>query len=244
MEDKIVKAEEKRPAAAPAAGEVGKCPNCGGKMKKDENGEYVCPYCDTRVADERTREKNVPAEKRRGKAYFTASRIAKIAMLAALAYVVTFFEFPIFPATPYLQLDFSNVFVLLGGFMYGPLAAILISGVKELLSLLDTSTGGVGEIANFLLTFIFVILPTLVYRFKKGLPTVIATLAAGIVLLVAAGLLVNRYINFPLYMQGSAASVFQAVWWYIVLFNLIKGVAVSLITILLYKRISRLFDKF
>ena len=143
-----------------------------------------------------------------------------------------------------MQLDFSNVFVLLGGFMYGPLAAILISGVKELLSLLDTSTGGVGEIANFLLTFSFVILPTLVYRFKKGLPTVIATLAAGCVLLVAAGLLVNRYINFPLYMQGSAASVFQAVWWYIVLFNLIKGVAVSLITILLYKRISRLFDKF
>ena len=188
-----------------------------------------------------------PADRRHGRAYFTASRIAKIALLSALAYVVTFLEFPVFPAVSFLKLDFANVFVLLGGFMYGPVAAVVISAVKELLSLIDTQTIGVGEVANFLLTLSFVLVPTIVYRFKKGLPTVTLTLAAGCVLQIAASLVVNRYINFPLYeafLPFSAAEAFAQWWWYIILFNLIKCAAVSLITLLLYKRISWLLNKF
>lgn len=188
--------------------------------------------------------KEVPAERRRGKAYFTASRIAKLALLTALAYVVTFLEFPIFPAAPFLQLDFSNVFVLLGGFLYGPLAAVIISLLKECLSLLDSGTNFVGEIANFLINFAFYIVPTVVYRYKKGLKWVIPMLVIGTILQVAASLPVNRYINFPLFIGDGAASSFAALWWYIILFNLIKGAAVSLVTILLYKRVSWLFRKF
>ena len=188
--------------------------------------------------------KEVPAERRRGKVYFTASRIAKLALLTALAYVVTFLEFPIFPAAPFLQLDFSNVFVLLGGFLYGPLAAVIISLLKECLSLLDSGTNFVGEIANFLINFAFYIVPTVVYRYKKGLKWVIPMLVIGTILQVAASLPVNRYINFPLFMGDGAASSFAALWWYIILFNLIKGAAVSLVTILLYKRVSWLFKKF
>ena len=185
-----------------------------------------------------------PAERRRGRVYFTASRIAKLALLTALAYVVTFLEFPIFPAAPFLQLDFSNVFVLLGGFLYGPLAAVIISLLKECLSLLDSGTNFVGEIANFLINFAFYIVPTVVYRYKKGLKWVIPMLVIGTILQVAASLPVNRYINFPLFMVDGAASSFAALWWYIILFNLIKGVAVSAVTVLLYKRISWLFKKF
>ena len=188
-----------------------------------------------------------PADRRHGRAYFTASRIAKIALLSALAYVVTFLEFPVFPAVSFLKLDFANVFILLGGFMYGPVAAVVISAVKELLSLIDTQTLGVGEVANFLLTLSFVLVPTIVYRFKKGLPTVTLTLAAGCVLQIAASLVVNRYINFPLYeafLPFSAAEAFAQWWWYIILFNLIKCAAVSLVTLLLYKRISWLLNKF
>ena len=176
--------------------------------------------------------------------YFTASRIAKLALLTALAYVVTFLEFPIFPAAPFLQLDFSNVFVLLGGFLYGPLAAVIISLLKECLSLLDSGTNFVGEIANFLINFAFYIVPTVVYRYKKGLKWVIPMLVIGTILQVAASLPVNRYINFPLFMVDGAASSFAALWWYIILFNLIKGAAVSAVTVLLYKRISWLFKKF
>lgn len=186
-------------------------------------------------------EEAAPARKEK---FFSARRIAKIALLSALAYMVTFLEFPIFPMAPYLKLDFSGVFVLLGGFLYGPVTAVVISGVKELLSLLDTQTAGVGELANFLLTFSFIVVPTVVYRYKKGIKTVCVTLAIGCVLFNAAGLVVNRYINFPLYMGAGASAAFAANWWFIVLFNLIKGVALSLVTVLLYKRISRLFNKF
>ena len=42
----------------------------------------------------------------------------------------------------------------------------------------------------------------------------------------------------------TAAEAFAVLWWYMVLFNLVKGIAVSLVTVLLYKRISRLFNKF
>ncbi len=178
------------------------------------------------------------------KKYFTASTIAKLAMLSALAFAVTFLEFPIFPPASFLKLDFANVFVLIGGFMYGPVAAVIISLIKECLCLLKSSTGGVGEIANFIVTFSFVIVPTLVYRFKKGLPIVAITLAIGCVLQIAAGLLSNRYINFPLFMGDGALAAFESLWWYVLLFNLIKGAAVSLVTILLYKRISWLLNKF
>ena len=74
--------------------------------------------------------------------------------------------------------------------------------------------------------------------------TVSLTLAAGVVLQIAAGLISNRYINFPLFMGEGAAAAFASLWWYVVLFNLIKGAAVSLVTVLLYKRISWLLDKF
>ena len=185
-----------------------------------------------------------PADRRHGRAYFTASRIAKIALLSALAYVVTFLEFPVFPAVSFLKLDFANVFILLGGFMYGPVAAVVISAVKELLSLIDTQTIGVGEVANFLLTLSFVLVPTIVYRFKKGLGVVILTLAIGTLLAAAVALPVNRFINFPLFAPDSYEQLFEATWWYVLLFNLIKGAAVSLVTVLLYKRISWLFNKF
>lgn len=223
-------------AAGPAAQDVSKgAPQGVQNAQNAPNGAQGAPSG--------TQAQNKPA-RRRGKAYFTASRIAKIALLTALAYAVTFLEFPIFPGAPFLQLDFSNVFVLLGGFMYGPLASVLISGIKEVLSLLDSGTVGVGEIANFIMTLAFVLVPVTVYRFKKGLGVVILTLAIGTLLAAAVALPVNRFINFPLFAPDSYEQLFEATWWYVLLFNLIKGVAVSLVTVLLYKRISWLFNKF
>lgn len=266
--------------------EVGKCPNCGGKMKEEAQG-FVCPYCGTRAARQdgaaamlaggtqaenaeksvqasggaraaesaagapaeaaantQAESANTQARRAKRRKLFSASGIAKLAMLSALAFAVSYLEFPIFPAAPFLQMDFSLVFVLLGGFLYGPVAAIVVSGIKECLRLFTSGTAGVGELANFIVTVSFVIVPTLVYRFKKGLPVVIITLAVGCFLEIGVSLLTNRYINFPLFMGEGAAAQFELLWWYVLLFNLIKSVAVSLVTVLLYKRISWLFNKF
>ena len=279
--------------SAAAVCEVGKCPNCGGKMKEEPQG-FVCPYCGTRAARQdgaaaipaggaqaenteksvqasggawaaesasgapaeaaanaqaesantQAESANTQARRAKRRKLFSASGIAKLAMLSALAFAVSYIEFPIFPAAPFLQMDFSLVFVLLGGFLYGPAAAIVISGIKECLRLFTSGTAGVGELANFIVTVSFVVVPTLVYRFKKGLPVVILTLAVGCFLEIGVSLLTNRYINFPLFMGEGAAAQFELLWWYVLLFNLIKSVAVSLVTVLLYKRISWLFNKF
>ena len=174
--------------------------------------------------------------------YSKTKILAGSAVFAALAYVVSFFEFPIFPAASFLKLDFSNVFTLLAGFLFGPLPAVAVSAVKELICFLTkSSTGGVGEIANFLLTVSFIAVPSVAHRYKKGFGWACVYLACGVILQTAMALAVNKFINFPLFMGESAAEMFASLWPFIVYFNLIKGAAISAIVLLLYKQVSRLF---
>lgn len=169
---------------------------------------------------------------------FDAKLIAKIAIFTAIAYIISYLEFPIFPTAPFLKLDFSNVFILIGGFALGPIPGVIILIAKEALCLLKTSTV-VGQLANLLIGLSYILLPILVYHFKKGIKTVIITLSVSTVLQVVVGLLVNRFINFPLY--GLPVETFYSLFTVILLFNLIKAVVVSILTILLYKRIKKLF---
>ncbi len=192
----------------------------------------------------KSEQKNSIAENRTKKDFFSASKIAKLAIFSALAFVVTFLEFPIFPAAPFLKLDFANVFIMLSGFMFGPVSAIIVSFIKELLSLLKSSTGGVGEIANFVMTLSFVLVPSTVYRYKKGIRVVIFCFIVATFLQSGVALLANRFINFPLFMGDGAAAAFSELWIYVFAFNIIKGVAISIVTLLLYKRISWLLNKF
>lgn len=171
-------------------------------------------------------------------------KIVGTALFAALSFAVSLLEFPIFPAAPFLKLDFSAVFTLLGGFMYGPIAGICICAVKEIIRfILGSATGGIGEIANFLVTSYFILVPTVVYRFKTGIKVVVLTLIIAIFLQVGVALLSNRFIMFPLYMGENAGEYFDKLWYWVALFNLIKGVAISVIVFLLYKRVSWLFLK-
>ena len=193
---------------------------------------------------------NTSIEKAHKKNVFTTKNIAGMAIFSALSFVTYLLELPIMASTPasFLELDFSNVFVLLAGFVYGPIPAIIVTLVKELLHILVGSTGGVGELANIILTIVFVSLPTIVYQYKKGIKIVILTLAIACILQSGASLLTNKFINFPFFM-GSAPFVptafsnqmFNSMWQYILLFNAIKTVAISIVSILLYKRVKHLF---
>ncbi len=170
-------------------------------------------------------------------------RIVGSAVFAALAYAVSFLEFPIFPAAPFLKLDFSAVFILLSAFMFGPIWGVGACAVKELLCLLKSSTGGVGEIANFLVITGYILIPAIVYCYKKGIKTVIITLIIACIVQVTLALVANRFVNFPLFMGESAGEVFKSLWHFVALFNLIKAVSVSVLTIILYKRLSRFIKK-
>ena len=174
----------------------------------------------------------------------TTKKLATVAIFAALCYGVSFLEFSIFPAASFLKLDFSNVFTMLIGFMYGPISALATSVIKELLCFLTKSqTSGIGEMANVMMTAAYVLLPSIVYRYKKGFKLVVALLLIACLLQTGAGLLTNRFILFPLYMGDGATEAFNSLYPYIIYFNLIKSVSISIITILLYKRVYRLIQR-
>lgn len=183
---------------------------------------------------------------------FTTKNIAGMAVFAALSFVVYLIEIPIFAGTPasFLELDFSNVFVMLAGFMYGPIPAIIITIVKEAIHITVGSTGGVGELANTIITTAYVLVPSIVYHYKKGFKLVVITLLIACVIQSGMSLIVNKYINFPFFMGGApfvpnqtSDKMFASLWGYILAFNAIKSVAISVVTILLYKKVSHLFKK-
>jgi len=188
-------------------------------------------------------EKTAATEKKSAKqviaAHFTAPRMAYMAVFTALAFVVTFFEFPIFPAAPFLKLDFANVFFMIEGFIFGPVEAVVSIVLKELLCMAKSQSAGVGELANIIMSTAYIIIPSVVYRYKKGRKTVVLTLIAGCLLQIAAGLVSNRLLLFPLYVGDGAAEYFSSLWQWVLLFNAIKSVAISAVVFIIYKPLSR-----
>lgn len=183
---------------------------------------------------------------------FTTKNVAGMAVFAALSFVTYLLEIPIFAATPasFLELDLSNVFVMLAGFMYGPIPAVLITLVKEAIHITVGSTGGVGELANFIITTTYVLLPSIVYKHKKGIKIVVISLAIACLIQSGVSLLVNKFINFPFFMGSvpfvpnqTSEKMFSMLWGYVLVFNIIKSVVVSVVTVLIYKRVSYLFKK-
>ncbi len=180
--------------------------------------------------------------KKERKPIFSTKSIAGMAIFTALSFGISFLEFSVFPASAvaFLKLDFSNAFIMLAGFMYGPIAAIFVGVIKELLCLIGTQTFGVGQIANMIVILVYVIPPAIVYTRKKGIKVVIISLAIACLLQTVTALIVNKFITFPLY---GMADAFDSVVWLILAFNVIKSVSVSVLTVLLYKRIGYVFEK-
>lgn len=189
------------------------------------------------IGESETKKKKAPI--------FSTEKLVVMAMFSALAFVVSYLEFPLFPATPFLKLDFGNTFIMLVGFLYGPVEGIISCVCKEALcALFKTQTAGVGELANIIMLSAYIVLPSIVYRLKKGIRPVVISLAVACVLQTAVALLANRFLTFPLYMGDNAASMFESSWLFIILFNLIKAVSVSILTMLLYKRLSKFLYRF
>ena len=184
---------------------------------------------------------------------FTAKRLALMAVFVALAFSVSIFSFSLFPATPvsFLEIDFGNVFILLISFLLGPIEGVIVCVLKESLHMFTGKTGGVGELANMLMTSAYILLPSIVYQYRKGLKPVVLSLCGGCILGTSGALLVNRFITFPLFeklfpqafLGMSAAAFFNASFGLILAFNIIKTVAISFLSVLLYKRLSNFLKK-
>ena len=176
---------------------------------------------------------------------FTPKRLALMAVFVALSYVVSLWSFSIFPTTPvfFLELDFGNVFILLISLLLGPVEGVIVCFLKEALRIPVGSTGGVGELANMLMTSSYILLPSIVYRYKKGIKTVIWTLVGACLIGTASALLINRFITFPLFLKESGVTVFEKSFFLIAAVNLIKTFSIGILTFLLYKRLSIFLKK-
>lgn len=181
----------------------------------------------------------------------TGKRVALIGIFVALSYVVSFLEIPmpIFGAS-FLKLDFGNIFILLISFLLGPIEGIIVCFLKESLRLIGGT--GAGELANFIMTTSFILLPSIAYQKNRKFKTVVWTLSVSIVIATLVSLLVNRIIIFPAFavlMGGNiwgltVEQAFSAFWPAILIFNFIKVVIISIFTILLYKRLSNVLKRF
>ena len=96
-------------------------------------------------------------------------KITVTAMLGAVATVLMFLEFPIpFLIPPFVKLDFSELPALLASFSLGPVSGVAVCLIKNLVCCLRSSTGCVGELANFLIGICLVVSAGIIYRRKKS----------------------------------------------------------------------------
>lgn len=167
----------------------------------------------------------------------------KIALLATISVILMFIEIPMTPF-PWLKIDLSEVPALMGGFAFGPLAAVVIIFLKNLLYVLlrGTSSGFVGQLANIIIGITLVLPAAIMYRKNKTKKTAIIGMIIGFFTIQLGGIIANKYLLIPLY-GGEAAVLGGNTFVYYILFGLLpinglKSILVSVVTYVLYKKLS------
>ena len=191
-------------------------------------------------------------KKERNNEILSARMITMTAVLAAVSYILAFFEFPVPLSPSFARMDLSDYPALIGAFALGPVCGVLVEFVKNALQLLSSSTGGVGELANFLMGSSYVAVAGLIYRHNKTKKGAISALVAGSFFMGIAAAIANNFILLPLFENfmpldqliasfGEFLPFIQTkldiVLYNVFPFNLIKGLVIGGFTMLTYKHI-------
>lgn len=189
--------------------------------------------------------------------------MVKISVLGVISFILMFFEIPMpFLAPTFMKIDISDLPSLIGSFAIGPMAGVIIQLLKNVLNVLieGSTTGGVGELANFVVGSAFAYTAGFVYYKKKTFGRAVVGLLLGTVIMTIVITLANYFIMFPLYakLMGQDIQVFVDMGTAInknitdlktmmlisvVPFNLLKGVVITALTLLIYKRVSPILHK-
>ena len=180
--------------------------------------------------------------------------MTRIAILGALSAILFVIEIPVIA---FYKLDFSTLPALLGAFSMGPLPGLAILLIKDLIGMLHSSSMYVGELADFIMGAAFILPASLIYRKHKTRNTALVGMAVGTLCMIVVSVLVNWKMMIPFYMtafhmdmdavigMAQKALPFVDTEWKVLLyvtapFNLLKGFVLSLLTFVLYKRLSPL----
>ena len=195
----------------------------------------------------------VSIEKSRKNAVLSVRTISMTAMLSAVAYLLAFVEFPVPLSPSFARIDLSDLPALIGAFAFGPFSGLLIELVKNTLQLLTTSTGGIGEIANFLMGASYVVTAGFIYKRHKTKKTALLACIAASFVMGAAAALANYFILLPLFetfmpLDQLIASFgaflpfihtkLDIVLFNALPFNILKGLVIGGVTMLIYKKLA------
>ena len=180
-------------------------------------------------------------------------KLTMTAMLSAIAFILMFLEFSVPVMPSFIKMDLSELPALVGAFAMGPVSGMLICLIKNLLHLFRTTTGGVGELSNFILGASFVVPAGLVYRKWKGRKSAVAGAVAGAVLMAVISIFSNYFIVYPVYYNfmpkeailaayqvifPGVKDIFQCLIVFNAPFTFVKGIFSVAITMLIYKPLS------
>lgn len=191
---------------------------------------------------------------------FNTRNMVKISVLGVISMVLMFFDLSVWFAPPFLKLDISDLPSLIGAFAMGPMAGVIVQLLKNILNLLieGSATGGVGEISNFLVGSVLAYTAGAIYYKKKTFNRAVVGLALGVILMSIFASVSNYFFIFPLYSKilpldqiielASKLNKFVVdyktlIFYAVIPFNLLKGTVVSVITLLIYKRVSPILHK-
>lgn len=188
----------------------------------------------------------------------TVKTIAFIGLMGAVSAVLMLLRFPLPFLPPFLSFDLSGVMEIMGGYMFGPVAAVLIIIVKILLQLVmqGSLSLGTGELQSFILSCSYVLPALFIYHCRKSKKTAVAGMVVSTIFVSVVAVFTNLYLIIPFYVslfgmtmddiitmcsavnpavKNTAGMVIMG----ILPFNLIKYGATSIVTFLVYKRLSR-----
>lgn len=181
--------------------------------------------------------------------------LVRVGILGAIAFGLMFLDLPLaFIAPGFMKLDISDVPGLIAGFAMGPVNGVLVQLIKNLLNVTKSTTGGVGELSNFIVGSSFVLVSSLIYGKRKSLKSAIIGLTVGVITMTALAMMSNYFVVFPLYAKlmipmetilnmGKAVnpnidSLWKMMYLSIMPFNLIKGAVNAFVAFMAYKRVK------
>ena len=190
-----------------------------------------------------------------GQAGSVTRYLVSAAMLSAVAVVLKYIEFSITTMPSFIKLDLSDLPSLIGAFAMGPLWGVAIAGIKNLIHLLVSQSGGVGELANFLMNAVFVAAAGLIYQYHRTRKGALAGSVIGAVIMALVSVPVNYFIVYPFYTafmpMEAIIGAYQVIYpgiqdgnllQCLLVFNLpftfVKAMLSVVIVMLIYKRIS------
>ena len=171
--------------------------------------------------------------------------IIKVGLLSAIAFILQVIGSMMqLKVAGFLEIEFSDFPAVIGALSLGPVAGVMIELIKNLLHLSITSTGFVGEFANFAVNGSFVLVVGTFYKFNKTKKGAIIALILGCIVMPLAAAIINYFVMLPLYMPTAPhAAKLNLVLTTITPFNFVRAIVLSVITVFSYKRLSPILHK-